>query len=192
MRVLIGIVLFKSKTPLSLILLKSNIMKKLFPIIALIAIIGLAVFTLMPQNQSAPTFQIQNLQGKTISNANLQNRVTLINFWFPTCPGCVSEMPKLIKMAHDYQGKDFQILGIAVPMPNPADSLEGVKTYAAQAQIPFDVMFDADKSTVNKFVKTELYPTSVLINKRGEVLKTFVGEPDFKQLYLEVDAELAK
>lgn len=167
-------------------------MKKLFPILTLAAIIGLAVFALMPKNQSAPAFQIQDLQGKTVSNADLENRVTLINFWFPTCPGCVSEMPKLIKMAHDYQGKDFQILGIAVPTPNPADSLDGVKTYAAKAKIPFNVMFDADKTTVKKFVKTELYPTSVLINKRGEVLKTFVGEPDFQQLYAEVDAELAK
>lgn len=167
-------------------------MKKILPILVLIAVIGLGVFTLMPKNQSAPAFQIQDLQGKTVGNADLQNRVTLINFWFPTCPGCVSEMPKLIKMAHDYQGKDFQILGIAVPTSNPADSLDGVKSYAAKAQIPFTVMFDADKSTVKQFVKTELYPTSVLIDKNGKIVKTFVGEPDFGQLYQQVDAELAK
>ncbi|XXQ68230.1 peroxiredoxin family protein [Neisseriaceae bacterium B1] len=163
-------------------------MKKLLPILVLIAIIGLAVFTLMPKNQSAPAFQLQDLQGKTVSNANLQNRVTLINFWFPSCPGCVSEMPKLVQMSQDYQGKDFQILGVAVPV----DPLPSVQNYVAQRQLPFTIMFDADKKVTQSFVKTELFPTSVLINKRGEVLKTFVGEPDFKQLYAEVDAELAK
>ena len=95
-------------------------------------------------------------------------------------------------MANDYQGRDFQILGIAVPTNQPADSLDGVKNYAASRKLPFAVMFDADKAVVGKFVKTELYPTSVLINKRGEVLKTFVSEPDFAALYRQVDEELAK
>ena len=53
-------------------------------------------------------------------------------------------------------------------------------------------MFDTNKSTTKSFVKTELYPTSVLINKRGEILKTFVGEPDFAALYQEVDSQLVK
>lgn len=101
-------------------------------------------------------------------------------------------MPKLVKMSQDYQGKDFQILGIAEPTPNPADSLDGVKNYVAKQKMTFDVMFDADKSVAKSFLKTELYPTSVLINKRGEVLKVFVGEPDFAKLYEEVNNELAK
>ena len=67
-----------------------------------------------------------------------------------------------------------------------------MKNYAASRKLPFAVMFDADKAVVGKFVKTELYPTSVLINKRGEVLKTFVSEPDFAALYRQVDEELAK
>ena len=39
---------------------------------------------------------------------------------------------------------------------------------------------------------TQVYPTSFLINKKGEILKTFVGEPDFAALYQEIDKELAK
>ncbi|MDO4433202.1 MAG: TlpA disulfide reductase family protein [Alysiella sp.] len=163
-------------------------MKRILPICAVIAIIGLAVFTLMPKVNPAPNFQIQDLQGKTISNANLQNRVTLMNFWFPSCPGCITEMPKLIQMAQDYQGRNFQIFAVAVPI----DPLSSVQHYTAERKLPFTVMFDTNKTVTQSFVKTELFPTSVLINKRGEILKTFVGEPDFKQLYQEVDAELVK
>lgn len=168
-------------------------MKKLIAAFAAIAIIALAAFTLTSQpSQPAPSFQLANLQNQTIGNPNLQGKVTLINFWFPTCPGCVSEMPKLIKMAHDYRDKNFQILGIAEPTSNPADNLDGVKNYVAKQGVPFNVMFDGDKAVAKKFLKTELYPTSVLINKKGEVLKTFVGEPDFVELYRVVDAEIAK
>lgn len=162
-------------------------MKKILSVAAVLAFLGLAVFTLMPNRQPAPAFVLADLNGQTIDNSRLQGKVTLVNFWFPSCPGCVSEMPKLIKMAHDYQGKDFQILGIAVPV----DPIESVRTYTQERRLPFTVMYDAQQEAVSAFA-TKVYPTSVLIDKNGQVLKTFVGEPDFGQLYQQVDRELDK
>lgn len=166
-------------------------MTKKITIVAFVAlIVGLLMFILVPTQSHpvAPAFSSSNLNGKPINNQNLNGKVTLINFWFPSCPGCVSEMPKLIKMSHDYQGKDFQIIGVAVPI----DPLESVHQYVRSRQLPFEIVFDDNKIMTKQFVKTELFPTSVLINKRGEILKTFVGEPDFQALYAEVDAELKK
>lgn len=164
-------------------------MKKWLMAASLVAAAGLVLFILLsPNHSAAPSFQINDLKGKIINNTHLMGKVTLLNFWFPSCPGCVSEMPKLIKTAQDYQGKDFQIIGIAVPI----DPLSSVENYVSTRQLPFTVVFDADRNITPLFIKTELYPTSVLINKRGEILKTFVGEPNFAQLYQEIDAELAK
>lgn len=163
-------------------------MKKFVIAGVLLLIAGLAVFTLLPKQQPAPAFALADLNGNQVDNSHLNGKVTLINFWFPSCPGCVSEMPKLIKMANDYQGKNFQILGIAVPVDPP----ESVRNYVAERRLPFTVMYDTDKQAVAAFVKTELYPTSVLIGKNGEIVKTFVGEPDFNLLYQQVDGELAK
>ncbi|CRZ21401.1 TlpA disulfide reductase family protein [Kingella kingae] len=163
-------------------------MKKIGVVAVVLLIIGLIGFTLKPSYPAAPAFSLPDLQGKVVDNSSLNNRVTLINFWFPSCPGCVTEMPKLIQMAKDYQGKDFQILGIAVPV----DAEAAVREYAQQRQLPFTVMFDAQKTATQSFIKTELYPTSVLINKRGEILQTFVGEPNFADLYKTVDTELVK
>lgn len=163
-------------------------MKKLLPLLA-VALLGILVATaLIPRHDSAPPFSLPDLNGNTIDNNTLQGKVSLMNFWFPSCPGCVSEMPKLIRTAHDYQGKDFQILAVAVPV----DALPVVQEYAAQKQLPFTVMFDGDKTVTRSFVKTDLYPTSVLLNKRGEIINVFVGEPDFGQLYRTIDEELAK
>ena len=85
-------------------------------------------------------------------------------------------------------GTDFQILAVAVPY----DPLPTVHEYAKQHALPFDVIFDEQKNITSSFAKKDLYPTSVLVNKRGEVLKTFVGEPNFNELYQTVDLELAK
>ncbi|WP_373740696.1 TlpA disulfide reductase family protein [Neisseria sp.] len=162
-------------------------MKKILPLIAVLIVGALLAFVLMPKQQAAPAFSLADLNGKTVSNQNLQGKVTFINFWFPSCPGCVSEMPKVIKMANDYRGKDFQVLGIAQPIDPP----ESVREYVRQYGLPFTVMYDT-RGVTGKAFETKVYPTSVLINKKGEVLKTFVGEPDFTALYREIDSELAK
>ncbi|MDO4998478.1 MAG: TlpA disulfide reductase family protein [Neisseria sp.] len=161
-------------------------MKKLISILAVIGVIAALAFVLIPKNQATPQFSLANLQGKTVSNADLTGKVTFINFWFPSCPGCVTEMPKVIKMAHDYQGKDFQVLAISQPF----DPLSSVEQYTKDHKLPFNVMYDADKQAAQAF-GTQVYPTSFLINKKGEILKTFVGEPDFAKLYQDIDQELA-
>ncbi len=164
-------------------------MKKSLGILLAVVIAALVGFIVLGDSRPAtPAFALNNLQGQPINNDRLQGKVTLINFWYPSCPGCVSEMPKLVKMSQDYQGKDFQILAIAVPI----DPLASVQEYVKQRQLPFDVMFDENKTVTKSFIKNELYPTSILLNKRGQILQQFVGEPNFKDLYQTVDGELAK
>lgn len=162
-------------------------MKKLFPIAAVLTVAALLAFILWPKNQPAATFSLLDLNGRTISNTNLLGKVTLINFWYPSCPGCVSEMPKLIKTAQDYQGTDFQIIAISLPY----DSIESVINYADERKLPFTVMYDVEGKTGKSF-GVQVAPTSFFINKKGELLKTFVGEPDFTDLYKEINRELAR
>lgn len=164
-------------------------LKKIFLAAAGLVLAALFAFVLLaPDRSPAPSFQISDLSGKTLSNRDLGGKVTLLNFWFPSCPGCVSEMPKLIQTAQDYRGKDVQIIGIAVPV----DPIESVREYARSRALPFAVAFDGDKAVTRAFVQTELYPTSVLIDKQGNIVQTFVGEPDFAKLYRQIDTELAK
>lgn len=162
-------------------------MKKILTAAAALVTVGLLAFLLFPQNKPVPAFSLPNLNGKTVSNADLHGKVTLINFWYPSCPGCVSEMPKLMQTARDYQGKDFQIIAISLPY----DPLESVQNYVAQRALPFTVMYDKHGNTGKAF-GVKVAPTSFFVNKKGELLKTFVGEPDFNALYKEIDSELAK
>lgn len=163
-------------------------MKKYLGAFLLLAVLAAAGYILFaPKRQSAPAFALPNLQGQNVDQTALQGKVTLINFWFPSCPGCVSEMPKIIKTAQDYQGKNFQVLGIAQPI----DPIESVHQYVKEYGLPFTVMYDADKTAAKAF-GTQVYPTSVLIDKNGNILKTYVGEPNFSQLYQEIDQALAQ
>jgi len=91
-------------------------MKKLIPVAAAALIAGLLAFVLIPAKPAAPAFSLTSLDGRPVNNGTLNGKVSFINFWYPSCPGCVKEMPLVIKMAHDYQSRpDFQVIGISLP-----------------------------------------------------------------------------
>ena len=165
-------------------------MKKWLGALLLAVVAGAAAYILMAsQSRPAPAFSLSSLQRQTVTEASLHGKVTLINFWFPSCPGCVTEMPKLIQMSKDYQGKDFQI--IAISIPNRSDPLPVVEAYARTHQLPFTVLYDAQGKTQQDY-RVIAAPTSFLVNRQGQVVKNFVGEPDFTEVYRLTDQLLAE
>jgi protein-disulfide isomerase len=54
------------------------------------------------------------------------------------------------------------------------------------------VAIDNTGEIARRFGEVKLTPTSVLINKRGEIVKRFVGEPDFAKLHELVEKLLAE
>ena len=49
---------------------------------------------------------------------------------------------------------------------------------------------DLDKNIMNSFDDIKLTPTSVLINKKGQVVNTIIGVLDFKDLHEKIDLML--
>ena len=165
-------------------------MKKHIGTLLLLAVLAAAGYILLsPKRQIAPDFALPNLQGQTVNHITLQGKVTLINFWFPSCPGCVTEMPKLIRMHQDYQGKNFQIIAVSIPVPS--DPLPVVQTYAQTHRLPFTVLHDAQGRTQQAY-QVIAAPTSFLVDKNGRIAKTYVGEPDFAEVYRLADQLLAE
>ena len=123
-------------------------MKKLIPVAAAALIAGLLAFVLIPAKPAAPAFSLTSLDGRPVNNGTLNGKVSFINFWYPSCPGCVKEMPLVIKMAHDYQSRpDFQVIGISLPF----DPLPAVQTYAAEKGMNFTVAYDGGKTAAIAF-----------------------------------------
>lgn len=159
--------------------------KYLWLIIPLFIIILLAI-TLWPQKTNAPKFHAIDLTGQTITEQQFQNKITLLNFWYPSCPGCVSEMPKLIALSQQYQNNPhFQIIGIALPY----DPETSVRNYVTTRKIPFTIVYDKT-GNIGQQYNVQVAPTSFLLNAQGQILKTFLGEPDFTALSHQIDQQI--
>ena len=138
-------------------------------------------------NAKAPDSKFVLLNGSSKTTAQMQGRVTLVNFWATSCVTCVAEMPKVIATYDKYHARGFDTMAVAMRYDPPAY----VVNYAQTRKLPFDVAIDNTGSIAQAWGEVLLTPTTYLVNKKGEIVKRFVGEPDFAELHKLIESLLA-
>ena len=137
---------------------------------------------------TAPASTFVLLDGSRKTEASFKGRVTLVNFWATSCVTCVAEMPKLIATYDKYHSKGFDTIAVAMSYDPPSY----VVNYAQTRKLPFDVAIDNTGGVARAWGEVKLTPTTYLVNKRGEIVKRFVGEPDFAELHRLIEGLLAQ
>ncbi|AUZ06126.1 MULTISPECIES: TlpA disulfide reductase family protein [Vitreoscilla] len=151
-----------------------------------VALMGLVVFALSHnQTRPTPSFLLTDLNGQTVSEQSLQGKVTLINFWYPSCVGCVVEMPKLIETQAKFADSAYQTLAISLPYNTEAE----VRAYVAQYRLPFIVAIDKS-GEVGKTYQVQVAPNSFLVNQQGQIIQTYIGELDWQALHALIEKQL--
>jgi peroxiredoxin len=137
---------------------------------------GLALTSL--QKSAAPELTFTTLNGSRFTTQALRGKVVLINFWATTCTTCIHEMPQLVKLHQKLNAKGYETVAVAMDYDNP----EYVANFAQQQQLPFKMVFDAKGSIAQGFGGVRLTPTSLLLDKNGNIVQKYLGEPDFGKL----------
>ena len=137
---------------------------------------------------AAPQSTFVLLDGSKQTTADLKGKVTLVNFWATSCTTCVAEMPEIVATHEKFKSRGFDTLAVAMSYDPPAY----VANFAASRKLPFGVAIDNTGAIAQKFGDIQLTPTTLLINKRGEIVKRYVGTPDFAALHGLVEKLLAE
>ena len=138
--------------------------------------------------QTAPESTFVLLDGSKKTTADLKGKVTLVNFWATSCVTCVAEMPKVISTYNKYKNQGYDTLAVAMSYDPPSY----VVNYAQTRQLPFQVAIDNTGAVAKAWGDVQLTPTTYLVNKRGEIVKQYVGEPDFAALHQLIEKLLAE
>jgi len=136
----------------------------------------------------APSVGYTLLDGRQSSTDALRGKVVLVNFWATDCAPCVQEMPQFIAMHQKFGARGLETLAVAMRHDPPALVIR----FAEQRRLPFGVVIDNTGAVAKSFDEVQVTPTSVLINKRGEIVQRIVGEPDFEALNALVEKLLAE
>jgi peroxiredoxin len=147
-----------------------------------------AVVYLGTGSQSAPQSTFVLLDGSSRTTADLKGRVTLVNFWATSCVTCVGEMPKIVGTFDKYRARGFDTVAVAMSYDPPSY----VVNYAQTRKLPFQVAIDNTGAVAKAWGDVQLTPTTFLVNKRGEIVKRYVGEPNFAELHQLIEKLLAE
>jgi len=147
-----------------------------------------AAFYLSAGAAPAPESKFVLLDGSSKTTANLKGRVTLVNFWATSCVTCVGEMPKVIATYDKYHAKGFDTIAVAMSYDPPSY----VVNYAETRKLPFNVAIDNTGAVAKAWGDVALTPTTFVVNKRGDIVKRYVGEPDFAELHKLIERLLAE
>jgi peroxiredoxin len=140
-----------------------------------LAVIG---WRLNSTTELAPQALYNTIEGQKLTTESLKGKVVLVNFWATSCVTCVAEMPKLVKAHETYKARGYETVAVAMSYDRP----DYVVNFVKQRQLPFKVVLDGDGKLAKDFGLVKITPTSILIGTQGQILKRWVGEPDFEQL----------
>lgn len=138
--------------------------------------------------QPAPQSTFVLLDASTRTTQDLHGKVTLVNFWATSCTTCVAEMPQLVATHQKYHAQGFDTLAVAMSYDPPSYVVNFVET----RKLPFQVALDNTGAIAKAWGDVQLTPTTYLVNKRGEIVKTYVGAPNFNELHQLIEQLLAQ
>jgi peroxiredoxin len=97
-------------------------------------------------------------------------------------------MPQLIETYEKFKGDGADLMAVAMSYDPPMY----VVNYAQTRKLPFKVALDSDGSVAKAFGKIQLTPTTLVINKKGKIIKRYVGEPDWDAFHQLIQKSLAE
>ena len=99
-----------------------------------------------------------------------KNKPTIINFWFPSCPPCISEMPDIDSVYLEYKDQidvvGIQLIGI--------DSVSNGKKFVSEGGFSYAIGADLESEIVINYDVT-LFPTTLFIDSNGKIIRSWQG-----------------
>ncbi len=136
---------------------------------------------------TAPTVEYTLLDGTRYSTAQWRGKVVLVNFWATSCTSCVQEMPQLVALHDSFKARGLETVAVSMRYDPPS----AVVNFAESRRLPFGVAIDNTGAISQAFGEVQVTPTTLLIDKRGEIALRIVGTPDFAALNAQIERLLA-
>lgn len=157
-------------------------------VLLVLGVLLFAGYTGLYQSTAAPGVTFTSLKGEKVTIAELRGRVVLVNFWATDCPVCVKEMPRITQSYEKFRAQGFKVIAVAMRHDPP----NYVISFTEKNALPFMVALDPVGTLAKAFGDVKLTPTTIIIDKRGNIVTRILGEPDFKKLDALIEQKLAE
>lgn len=135
-------------------------------------------------NKLVPKFKVPLIDGNILTQDTLSSKIYFINFWYYGCPPCMSELPKIIRVAKTLQ-EDNQYVFLSF-FKDTAYQQENDAYFLAKQNHTESRFFKLNINPLTVAINTAYlekvfifhgYPTSFIVDKKGVVRYVFAGAP---------------
>ena len=128
--------------------------------------------------QKAPGFEMESLEGSSISLSDFKGKITLIDFWASWCGPCRKENPNMVKLYQTYHEKGLEILGVSLDT-----SKERWAKAVEKDNLAWNHVCDFQKwqSPLVSQYAVRGVPFTVLIDKKGQIIACGLHGEDLKR-----------
>lgn len=126
-----------------------------------------------PAPHIAPDFELTSAKGEKVSLQSLRDSgagAIVLDFFGPWSLLARDWQPRLDDLAKRYADRNVRVLALSVRAKNNEDSINMTKEYT------FATLLNADR--VAKDYGVHVYPTTVIVNHSGEIVRSIPGSKD--------------
>ena len=116
-----------------------------------------------------PDFEAVTMDGASINRDALKGKLSILNFWFITCPPCVAEIPGLNAIAEKYGSDKINYIAIG------RDTDKDIKEFLEEHPWSFAQIPNGNELIQNDFKIRWGYPVTYLLNQEAEIVLAFSG-----------------
>ena len=156
-------------------------------IAAVLLALGGIRYATLATSTPAPQVTFISIQGEKISTEKLRGKVVMVNFWATSCVTCIKEMPAMVETYNKFKGQGREFVAVAMSYDPP----NYVVNYTETRKLPFKVAVDSGGDIARAFGDVTLTPTTFVIDKDGQIIKRYVGEPEWTSLHALLQKALA-
>jgi len=127
---------------------------------------------------AAPDFELvlfetaNHEKGEVFRLSDLAGKPVVLNFWFPSCPPCVAEMPDLEASFQKHKADDVEFIGVQLLGLNTAE--EGQK-FVDDLLVTYALGPDTTSEITTKLYGVSGFPATFFLDKEHKIVREWTG-----------------
>jgi thiol-disulfide isomerase/thioredoxin len=142
--------------------------------------------TRMRPGKSRFDFAFRDLDGESVSMSDerFRNKVVILQIMGSWCPNCMDETPLLSNLYDTYRGKGLEVIGLAYERSTDFErSQKSLRSFQKRFDVKYPLLVTGvmvsdslrAQKTLPELAAIEGFPTTIFLNRRGEVEKIHTG-----------------
>lgn len=128
-----------------------------------------------PVSSPASDFELKDPNGNVVKLSDYRGKTVVLNFWATWCSPCRNEMPEINKVANELKKSNDAVL-LAINLGEDKDT---VVKFFKDNNLDMNLLMDSNSEVADKFGITGI-PTTIMIDKDGNIKNTIVGSTSYE------------